>query len=72
MFQMVLALVLFAAMYALLLIFSENRWMIALAAAAVFIVLGILPMRSALGAINWNVLMMLAGTMATVELFIQS
>ena len=43
-----------------------------LAAAAVFIVLGILPARSALGAINWNVLMMLAGTMATVELFIQS
>ncbi len=72
MFQMVLALVLFAAMYALLLIFSEKRWMIALAAAAVFIVLGILPARSALGAINWNVLMMLTGTMATVELFIQS
>lgn len=72
MFQMVLALVLFAAMYALLLIFSEKRWMIALAAAAVFMVLGILPARSALKAINWNVLMMLAGTMATVELFIQS
>ncbi|MDO4866496.1 MAG: SLC13 family permease [Clostridia bacterium] len=69
---MVLALVLFAAMYALLLIFSEKRWMIALAAAAVFMVLGILPARSALKAINWNVLMMLAGTMATVELFIQS
>ena len=25
-----------------------------------------------MGAINWNVLMMLTGTMATVELFIQS
>ena len=70
--QMVLALILFAIMYVLLLIFSEKRWIIALAAAAVFLAVGILPLKSAAGAINWNVLMMLAGTMATVELFIQS
>ena len=70
--QMLLALILFAVMYVLLLVFSEKRWIIALAAAAVFIVLGILPVGGAIGAINWNVLMMLAGTMAIVELFIQS
>ena len=70
--QMVLALILFAVMYALLLKFSEQRWIIALSAAAVFIVLGILPIGAAIGAINWNVLMMLTGTMAIVELFIQS
>ncbi len=70
--QMTLALILFAAMYVLLLIFSEKRWIIALAAAAIFMILGILPLGSAAGAINWNVLMMLGGTMATVELFIQS
>ncbi len=70
--QMLLALILFAAMYVLLLIFSEKRWIIALAAAAVFVALGILPLGGAAKAINWNVLMMLAGTMATVELFIQS
>lgn len=70
--QMVLALVLFAAMYVLLLVFSEKRWIIALAAAALFVALGILPAGGALGALNWNVLMMLTGTMATVELFIQS
>ena len=70
--QMVLALALFGVMYVLLLVFSEKRWIIALAAAAVFLALRILPVGSALGAINWNVLMMLAGTMATVELFIQS
>ena len=70
--QMLLALILFAAMYVLLLIFSEKRWIIALAAAAVFVALGILPLGGAARAINWNVLMMLAGTMATVELFIQS
>ena len=70
--QMVLALILFAIMYVLLLILSEQRWIIALVAAGVFVALGILPIGSAAGAINWNVLMMLGGTMATVELFIQS
>ena len=70
--QMWVALALFAVMYALLLKFSEQRWIIALSAAAVFIVLGILPVGGAIGAINWNVLMMLAGTMAVVELFIRS
>ena len=69
---MVLALVLFAAMYVLLLVFSERRWIIALGAAILFVALGILPVSEAFGALNWNVLMMLAGTMATVELFIQS
>ena len=70
--KMMLALGLFALMYVLLLVFSEHRWIIALATAAIFIALQILPPLDALGAINWNVLMMLAGTMATVELFIQS
>ena len=70
--SMVLALILFAVMYVLLLVFSDRRWIIALCAAAVYLVLGILPISAAPGAINWNVLMMLAGTMSTVELFIRS
>ena len=70
--QMLLALLVFAVMYVLLLIFSEHRWIIALCAALVFMLLRILPVSAALPAVNWNVLMMLAGTMATVELFIQS
>ena len=70
--QMLLALLLFGVMYALLLIFADHRWIIALAAAGVFMLLRLLPVSAAIGAINWNVLMMLAGTMATVELFIQS
>ena len=70
--QMVLALVLFIIMYVLLLIFSEKRWIIALTAAALYIVLGILPLKDLFSSINWNVLMMLTGTMAVVELFIQS
>ena len=36
---MVLALIIFAAMYVLLLVFSEKRWILALAAAAVFLIL---------------------------------
>ncbi len=70
--SMVPALVLFILMYILLLIFSEQRWLIALGTALLFVILGILPLGSALTAVNWNVLMMLTGTMATVELFIQS
>ena len=70
--QMLLALTLFVIMYVLLLIFSEKRWIIALVAAAVFLALSIVSPDRALGAINWNVLMMLSGTMALVELFIES
>ena len=40
---MILALALFAVMYVLLLILSDKRWIVALAAAAIFIILGILP-----------------------------
>lgn len=69
---MLLAVILFAVMYVLLLIFSERRWIIALSAAAAFMLARLLTPLDGLKAINWNVLMMLAGTMATVELFIQS
>ena len=69
---MTLALILFGVMYVLLLIFADWRWIIAPVTAVLFLVLGILPLDKVAGAINWNVLMMLAGTMATVELFIQS
>ena len=70
--QMILALALFVIMYVLLLVFSEKRWIIALSAAALFLVLGIVPLSAAPQAVNWNVLMMLTGTMAIVELFIES
>ena len=69
---MLLAIVLFVVMYILLLIFSEKRWLIALGFAGVFLVTGILPIDKALPAINWNILMMLAGTMVLVKLFIDS
>jgi len=67
-----IALVIFIAVYALLLLLPKWRAVVALSAAAIFIVLGILPISAAPGVIDWNVLMMLAGTMGTVDLFIRS
>ena len=69
---MLVAIILFVVMYACLLIFSEHRFITALAAAVLFLVLGILPLSAVPTAINWNVLLMLLGTMITVELFVQS
>ena len=67
-----LALALFILTYVLLIALPKHRPWIALASAAVTVILGILPARSVLSAIDWNILMMLAGTMGTVALFIDS
>lgn len=69
---MILALVLFGLMYVLLLTLPKYRYLIALSTAILFMILQILPVAAGISAINWNVIMMLAGTMAIVELFIQS
>lgn len=37
-----------------------------------FLATGMLPLKDALGYIDWNVLMMIAGTMGIVSLFIES
>ena len=67
-----IALIVFIAVYVLLLTFPKYRSYVALSAAALFIVLGIVPAGEAVGTVDWNVLMMLAGTMGTVDLFIRS
>lgn len=69
---MVLALILFAAMYVFLLLLPDRRSITALIAAGVFVILGILPLNHVFSAINWNVILMLAGTMVVVELFVES
>lgn len=69
---MVPALVIFLMTYAALLIFPSVRAYIALGAAALFVILGILPAGDVFSSIDWNVLMMIAGTMGTVYLFIRS
>ena len=74
---MTLALVLFAVTYVLMLRFPQYRPWAALCSAAVFIALGELgvydfSLRAALAAVDYNVLLMMAGTMGTVALFIES
>jgi len=69
---MVYAIALFAVTYVLMLVFSKYRPYIALGSAAIFIVSGMLPLNQIGGAIDWNVLLMIAGTMGLVQLFIDS
>lgn len=69
---MIPALILFAATYVLMLIFSKYRPFIALGSALIFIVSGMLPMGKIFESIDFNVLMMIAGTMGLVALFIES
>ncbi len=66
------AIILFAATYACLLFFSKHRAYIAVASAVLFVAIGILPIGKVFSAVDWNVILMIAGTMGTVSLFIQS
>ena len=67
-----IALVAFITVYVLLLLLPKGRWIAPVAAAALFVGVGIVPAGEVLGTVDWNVLMMLCGTMGTVDLFIRS
>ena len=74
---MILALILFAVTYVLMLRLQQYRPWVALCSAVLFIVLGEagvyeFSLRAALQAVDYNVLLMMAGTMGTVALFIES
>lgn len=69
---MIPALILFAATYVLMLVFSKYRPYIALASALIFILTGMLPLGEILPSIDLNVILMIAGTMGLVALFIES
>ena len=66
------AIILFAATYVLMLIFSKYRPYIALISGLIFIVSGMLPLNQIVGALDFNVLLMIGGTMGLVQLFIDS
>lgn len=74
------ALALFAVTYILMFAYQKLRPYVALASAAIFVVvgsLGVFPsftytVGDALREIDWNVILMIAGTMGTVSLFIES
>ena len=66
------AVILFAVTYVLMLTFSKYRPYIALVSGAVFILTGMLPLNQVLGSLDFNVLLMIGGTMGLVQLFIDS
>lgn len=66
------AVTLFVFTYLLLLVFPKIRAPIALVSALMFIALGILPPERVLSAVDWNVILMIAGTMGIVSLLIDS
>ncbi len=69
---MIYAIILFAVTYVLMLAFGKYRAPIALGSAAVFVISGMLPLDSIFGAVDFNVLLMIVGTMGLVQLFIDS
>lgn len=69
---MIPAIVLFALTYVLMLIFSKYRPYIALGSALIFIVSGMLPLKEIIPSLDFNVVLMIAGTMGLVALFIES
>ena len=75
-YGMIIAIVLFALSYVLMLTFSKIRPYIALGSALLFIATGMLPLGEIWGTgintNNLNVILMIAGTMGLVALFIES
>lgn len=66
------AMIIFITTYALLLIFPKIRAYIALFSALLFIWIGIIPINKCLTTVDWNVILVLTGTMGIVSLFIES
>ena len=66
------AIILFAATYVLMIAFGKYRPYIALASGVLFILSGMLPANQIIGALDFNVLLMIGGTMGLVQLFIDS
>lgn len=67
-----IALALFVLMYVGIIALPKIKMYLALGVAAVFVILGILPLSQLGGAVNWNALMMITGTMMIVYYFIES
>ena len=66
------AIILFAATYVLMIAFGKYRPYIALTSGLIFIIAGMLPVNQIIGALDFNVLLMIGGTMGLVQLFIDS
>ena len=66
------AIILFAATYVLMISFGKYRTWFALVSGILFVLTGMLPANQILGALDFNVLLMIGGTMGLVQLFIDS
>lgn len=66
------AILLFIAMYVVMVVKPTRRMWAALITGAVFVVTGILPVSRVFSEIDWNVILMIAGTMVIVDYFIAS
>lgn len=69
---MIVALVIFALMYVGMLACAKWRVWFAVGGAVAMLVAGVLSVTAVPTAINWNVIMMIAGTMGIVSLFIET
>ena len=69
---MIPAIAIFAITYILMLVFGKYRAYIALASGIVFVASGILPLDKVIGSLDFNVILMIAGTMGLVALFTES
>ena len=68
----ILAVSLFAALYVIMIGFQKWRVIAVWLVALIYLATGILPLKEVGTAIDWNVLMMMAGTMVSVYYFIES
>ena len=68
----IIAIIIFLIMYILMVVLPKRRAVVALTAAVIMIAGQILPIGKVLPSIDWNVLMMIFGTMVIVDYFIES
>lgn len=68
----IIAIIIFLIMYILMVVLPKRRAVVALTAAVIMIAGQILPIAKVLPSIDWNVLMMIFGTMVIVDYFIES
>lgn len=70
--EKLIVLISFIIIYLLLMVLPKYRAYVALIGASLFILFKVVSLSEAFSYINWNVIMMIAGTMGTVYFFIES
>ena len=68
----ILVIVMFILMYVVMIFFQKFRVHAALISAAVFLIAGVMSLSTAIQSVNWNILLMISGTMILVHYFIDS